>query len=338
MTFTKKYHLKEQKIPRGFQIWLGKDGVEVAGIQFRRDAATEFVTQENHWLEFEAEPSNNFDEHAIKILGCYRENEEIVKLHIGYVPTGLSKKITLFPIQKCTPRLFKTYIGKSGYVEIQFQVLASKGSNNKNDNSNIFNSLSNDARSLVQEKPRSWEYRLFFQIWIDELNLLHEKITKYNNPFKDDQIEFDFENLISWGKSQLDKINEYIKHINKLINVEANNAFGPPGEAGDDKSIILVAKDVAQLLEKLLDWSMHIRSFKTEEPLSRVLSTMSRLPGSAIATLIEFPYSALNKIEKALAVASPGNRQQVDLTIDLTISNLDEFDSAFDDMYKYYGI
>jgi hypothetical protein len=122
----KKYHLKEpeQKIPDGFQIY--DERLEVAGIQHRRDAAAQFVNQANQWLEFESEPLNSYDPNAIKILGCYQQNNEDIKLHVGYVPASVAKQITDFSADECKARLLKTYIGESGYVEILFQVLGPK--------------------------------------------------------------------------------------------------------------------------------------------------------------------------------------------------------------------
>lgn len=122
----KKYHLQEQKIPAGFQIY--DERLEVVGIQYRRDAAANFVEQVTQWVEFESEPSNKFDPNAIKVLGCYQqENNEIEKLHIGYIPANIAKQINRFSVSECMPRLLKTYIGESGYVEILIQVLGPKG-------------------------------------------------------------------------------------------------------------------------------------------------------------------------------------------------------------------
>jgi hypothetical protein len=62
----RKYHLQEQKIPDGFQIY--DERLEVAGIPHRKDVAAQFVNQTDQWLEFESEPLNSYDSNAIKIL------------------------------------------------------------------------------------------------------------------------------------------------------------------------------------------------------------------------------------------------------------------------------
>lgn len=121
------YHLKEdaQKIPDNFQIY--EERLDVVGIQYRKETATKFVEQKNQWLEFECEPSNKHDSNAIKILGCYNQDNNVVKLHVGYVPAEVAKVVTAFSASECRVRLLKTYVGESGFVEILFQILGPKG-------------------------------------------------------------------------------------------------------------------------------------------------------------------------------------------------------------------
>ncbi|HSS47024.1 MAG TPA: hypothetical protein VLL03_06400, partial [Burkholderiales bacterium] len=46
---TLKYHLDEQEIPDGFQIF--EERLEVAGVGFRKEDAAAFVTAKDGWLE-----------------------------------------------------------------------------------------------------------------------------------------------------------------------------------------------------------------------------------------------------------------------------------------------
>lgn len=120
-----EYHLKELKIPVGYQIYY--DNVDVSGVCFRRESAVKFINQTTKWVEFESEPLNKYDSNAIKILGCYQlDNEHVTKLHVGYVPANIAKKINNFSISECMPRLLKTYIGRDDYAEIMIQILGPK--------------------------------------------------------------------------------------------------------------------------------------------------------------------------------------------------------------------
>lgn len=347
-----KYHLKEQRIPSGFETYIECDGVEVSGIHHRLDAAAKFANQkDNTWLEFEPEPLNKFDNYAIKVLGCYKENNEIVKLHVGYVPAILAKQINLFSVNECIPRLFKTYIGKSGFVEIRFQLLGPKGRGSEfykyyespeidedadeceeeDDDDDILKTLSSNAIKMVLEKPKLWRYRLFFQVWIDELNSLHNKINQYNN--LDEIIKskhLDNENFAEFGKLRLSEIGGYVDNVKNLINISANKVFGAPDKNDNHMFVILIAKEIVELLDKIIDWSINIRSYKSEEPFTRVLNAMSKFTESAIANLQEFPHSSLNKIEESLSCSSEHDKQNLDLSIDFDLSNFDEFNSAID--------
>ena len=63
-----KYHLQEQQIPDGFQIF--EERLEVAGVAFRKSEAASFAKSENLWLELEREEGNQQDRNALKVIGC----------------------------------------------------------------------------------------------------------------------------------------------------------------------------------------------------------------------------------------------------------------------------
>jgi hypothetical protein len=120
------YHLQEQEIPEGFQIFEAR--LEVAGIPFRKDDAVAFAASKNSWLELERETDNKYDKNAIKVIGCSKGFFGTKRRFIGYVPKDVSKNVIERGFWgKVQPRLLKTYIGDSGFVEILFQILGPKG-------------------------------------------------------------------------------------------------------------------------------------------------------------------------------------------------------------------
>jgi hypothetical protein len=86
-----KRHLHEQAIPQGLQIY--EDWVQVAGVRYRRQEVAAFARSKNLWLELEREPTNKYDENAIKVKGCSRGFFGTKRHHIGYVPGDLPKTI-----------------------------------------------------------------------------------------------------------------------------------------------------------------------------------------------------------------------------------------------------
>jgi hypothetical protein len=120
------YHLQEQEIPEGFQIFA--DRLEVAGVSFRKGDATAFASSKDGWLEFEREPGNRQDKNAIRIIGCSKGFFGTKRRFIGYVPKEFAKMIVEGGFwERVRPRLLKTYVGDSGFVEVLFQILGPKG-------------------------------------------------------------------------------------------------------------------------------------------------------------------------------------------------------------------
>lgn len=121
----RKYHLNEQDIPEGFQIF--EDRLEVAGVSFRKEDAAAFAGAKDVWLELEREPGNKYDINAIKVIGCSKGFFGTKRRFIGYVPKEVSRVIVEGGYcGQIRPRLLKTYVGNQGYVEILFQILGPK--------------------------------------------------------------------------------------------------------------------------------------------------------------------------------------------------------------------
>lgn len=121
----KDYHLKDQHIPEGFQIY--EQRLDVAGIQNYKSSALKFIKAKQPSLLLERDPSNKYDKNAIKVIGCGKGLLGTRNYHIGYVPEKAAKKICEFGFSAFQPRLLKRYEGNSGFVEVLFQVLGPKG-------------------------------------------------------------------------------------------------------------------------------------------------------------------------------------------------------------------
>lgn len=166
---------------------------------------------------------------------------------------------------------------------------------------------------------------------------MHNKINQYNNLNEIIKSKhLDNKNFAEFCKLRLSEISGYIDNANKLINVSANKVFGAPEKNDNHMFIILIAKEIVEILDKLIDWSINIRLYMSEDPFTRVLNAMSKFPESAIANLQGFPNSSLNEIEKIISVSSDNANQPIDLSIVFDLSNFDEFNSAIDAFNKYY--
>lgn len=104
------------------------NSMEVMGLSRQKTAATRFVQGRDPRLEFEREPTNPVDPHAIKVFGCwhgwFREKRE----HIGYVPREVAKVVAdLGVFDVIRPRLARTYLNDAGFVQVYFEFTGPKG-------------------------------------------------------------------------------------------------------------------------------------------------------------------------------------------------------------------
>jgi len=122
----RQYHLKEHPIPNGYQIYA--ELLEVKGITSKKKHARRFAKANRKWLELEADPHNEYDKNAIEVVGCWESLFGIKRRSIGFVPKEVSKLIAEKGFSdRVLPRLYKTYLGDSGFVEVEFQLLGPKG-------------------------------------------------------------------------------------------------------------------------------------------------------------------------------------------------------------------
>jgi hypothetical protein len=203
----------------------------------------------------------------------------------------------------------------------------------------VFEDISSKAMILLVEKPKAWEYRLFFQIWLDEIDDLYEKIYAYENEVDILPSEYVSNDIIfDWIKLRFHEISKYVDSENYLINEKAQEAFGPPGVAGNPVEIIVVAKYLVKTLNSIIDWSMKIRTIKSDMPFTPILDAMSKMTENAIKSMKEFPQKALDEYERVLSIATEENPQKVKLTLTLEISHLEEYNIALRNAKEEYGI
>ena len=123
---TRNYHLQSQPIPDGFQIY--EDWVDVAGIHVRKSAAIAFAMSRAGWIELERDYVNQHDKNAIQVLGCNKGWFGTKRRLIGYLPRDVARRVVENGFWGLIrPRLLKTCVGDTDFVEVVLQILGPKG-------------------------------------------------------------------------------------------------------------------------------------------------------------------------------------------------------------------
>lgn len=106
----------------GYEIYY--EFLEIEGIQHRQDTVWQFIQGSNQLLDWEQEPSNPQDPHAIKIFGISEQVFSTKREMLGYVPGTVAKQIVgggFWPFLQL--RLDCIYVADQGFIAIRFQVL-----------------------------------------------------------------------------------------------------------------------------------------------------------------------------------------------------------------------
>ncbi|MDT3777739.1 hypothetical protein PJI16_09250 [Nitrospira sp. MA-1] len=109
-------------IPVGYEVYY--ENLEIQGIQDRQTIVWQFIQGSNHLLDWEQEPSNPQDPHAIKIFGVSEQIFSTKRDMLGYVPGDVAKQIVtggIWPFLQL--RLDYISVANQGFIAIRFQIL-----------------------------------------------------------------------------------------------------------------------------------------------------------------------------------------------------------------------
>ncbi|WP_342349672.1 hypothetical protein [uncultured Nitrospira sp.] len=106
----------------GYEIYY--ENIEIQGIQDRQTIVWQFIQGSNHLLDWEQEPSNPQNPHAIKIFGVSEQIFSTKRDMLGYVPDDVAKQIVtsgLWPFLQL--RLDHISVANQGFIAVRFQIL-----------------------------------------------------------------------------------------------------------------------------------------------------------------------------------------------------------------------
>ena len=200
--------------------------------------------------------------------------------------------------------------------------------------------LSGVALAIAILKPFAWEYRLFSQVYTDELLRCSgiKRDLKYGITLGRGVRLTNIEMLKEWVQSKMSEILSFVQSVGKIVNVALPTALGPPGQPGNVEAIVYVGQRLGLVYRRLLEWTSEFKHADAEEDFSAVLSIIARASQNLISELEDLSQSLQAEVLNAVSKYEiTKERQSVEITLKLTCPDMTDLDEELRKLAASHG-
>ncbi len=184
--------------------------------------------------------------------------------------------------------------------------------------------LSGPELRLVIDKPHAWEYLLFSEALLREIQSSADlrrdwthKVALGARPIK--PLEF----LIRYVPGKLSEASSTIKNLKSLGDTALPEAFGPAGQPGNAEQILYVANRIGAVYRASLEWKLDFYRLILNEQLLHLRSITASLLDNSIVEIEETTIRLSKELVEDLS-KPPDTPGSVNITLRLTIPDLTE--------------
>lgn len=202
-------------------------------------------------------------------------------------------------------------------------------------------SLGPKAFRLAVEKSIGWEWLLFAQVLADEIASYSSKRldTEFGISFGEPIPLEEVHDVTTWVSSRFAWISTTTEQLSRALNTGFIKAVGEPGEPGDLKRIVHLAKRIGNGYEQLLDWKLQFLRVSCDDEFETLMKLASKFSSNAIQEIEEFSAHLYTTIE--------GHIQNIDayekgtvitITLTLTVPDIEPFSEEIARLESLYGL
>jgi hypothetical protein len=187
--------------------------------------------------------------------------------------------------------------------------------------------LGPESLRIYLERPLGWEYLVFAKILQERMSAHRQKRLdiELGLPTAELRQFSDIPEALNWAANKFPQLSHIISGISKAMGSAIAKAVGEPGQPGDIERIEHLATRIAEVYERILDWTLEFHSLDVDPVLERFMSLASQLSSNALREIEEFSDSLFGRIKHALDHHKPGD--SVEFTLVLTVPDISEFEA-----------
>ena len=194
--------------------------------------------------------------------------------------------------------------------------------------------LSGDSIKLILERPPAWEYHLFAQSMIDQINALDDIKREYElRLVLGIREKVSVDNFLSWLHLRLEELALIVDVLNRLGSDAIEQSFGPPGQPGDPDEIVFITRKLADIYREAIEWTQRIRRASFDDELLTLQSEMAIFSSSIIDQIGILGSDVKKQLLDFLAMPEPRQHRVIDIKITLSIPNSEKFTSTMKSTY-----
>ena len=184
----------------------------------------------------------------------------------------------------------------------------------------LLEALEGDALMLALRRDDYWEHRLFGTVLEQELNRRAPIRRKVEHRLERGEATYvSLADFCEWGLNRMSEFKRYGRSAETILNDYLQQALGDAGEEGEPLEIAGAARQLAQLWEDAVRWTLICRSVRVDPEAERAVELLANATANMLDEIWEFGHSVIPRLEEAITEHAEANSEVV-VTMTLTLT------------------
>lgn len=181
----------------------------------------------------------------------------------------------------------------------------------------VLENSSSIALNIILEKPRGWEYKFFFQILKEKIDLNEDAKRDFEyKVYIEKNTELDsIEDVIEWVIYKVDKFSDYITSLEYLMNEGIEKALNKPGEPADLEFLIYIADRLALIYLEIIKWKIDLDSSRIPEETHNLVKELYRVSDSPIEDIESYIVKSIEILKNLPSEIPEGETININLSL-----------------------
>jgi hypothetical protein len=187
----------------------------------------------------------------------------------------------------------------------------------------ILNQIRGLPLRIALEKPQGWQYRIFAELLIQEIEAKRELNTQRRLRIAYGEVVYiDEGNLTNWFRCRAAELEFLVRAFDRLTNEELRHIFS---EASlDIGSLAQVSHSFAVLYEEVLEWNLRVRRCIGKEGVSSFTEALEHLSDDIARKLETLGITIRQKVEESEQAIGRGESGRIKVELPLEVPGIDQ--------------